>query len=310
MTNLPPTSYHLLPKCELCPRRCRVDRINKLGFCGASENLRVALVSLHKWEEPCLVGENGAGTIFFSHCNLKCVYCQNFSISHEGYGAEISVERLAEIFIEQQKRGAANIELVTPTHYVPQICAAIDLAKSHRLNLPIVYNSNAYENIETLELLRGRVDIFLPDLKYFDDDAAKTFSNAPNYFAVATAAIKKMFELTGDAQIINGLMIRGVIVRHLVLPNFRHDAIKIVDWLYKTFGDKIFISLMNQYTPIFKASEHKKINRRLTTFEYDSVVNHAVDLGVKNCFIQVGKTSEEKFIPNFNLDGVQTILNS
>ena len=293
-----------MPPCELCPRRCRVDRINKLGFCGANEKLRVALVSLHKWEEPCLVGENGAGTIFFSHCNLKCVYCQNFSISNEGYGAEISIERLAEIFLEQQKRGAANIELVTPTHYVPQICAAIDSAKSRGLNLPIVYNSNAYENIETLELLRGRVDIFLPDLKYFDDDAAKTFSNAPNYFKVATAAIKKMFELTGNAQIINGLMIRGVIVRHLILPNFRRDAIKIVDWLYKTFGDKIFISLMNQYTPIFKACEHKKINRRLTTFEYDSVVNYAADLGVKNCFIQVGKTSDEKFIPNFNLDGV------
>ena len=293
-----------MPPCELCPRRCRVDRINKLGFCGASEKLRVALVSLHKWEEPCLVGENGAGTIFFSHCNLKCVYCQNFSISNEGYGAEISIERLAEIFIEQQKRGAANIELVTPTHYVPQICKAVDLAKSRGLNLPIVYNSNAYENIETLELLRGRVDIFLPDLKYFDDDAAVKFSNAPNYFKVATAAIKKMFELTGDAQIINGLMIRGVLVRHLILPNFRRDAIKIVDWLYKTFGDKIFISLMNQYTPIFKACEHKKINRRLTTFEYDSVVNYAADLGVKNCFIQVGKTSDEKFIPNFNLDGV------
>ena len=290
--------------CELCPRRCRVDRINKLGFCGADEKLRVALVSLHKWEEPCLVGENGAGTIFFSHCNLKCVYCQNFSISHNGFGAEISIERLAEIFIEQQKRGAANIELVTPTHYVPQICKAIDLAKSHGLNLPIVYNSNAYENIETLELLRGRVDIFLPDLKYFDDDAAKTFSNAPNYFAVATAAIKKMFELTGNAQIVNGLMIRGVIVRHLVLPNFRRDAIKIVDWLYKTFDDKIFISLMNQYTPIFKSCEHKKINRRLTTFEYNSVVNHAADFGVKNCFIQIGKTSDESFIPNFNLDGV------
>ena len=290
--------------CRLCPRRCSVDRINRLGFCGAGEKLRVALVSLHKWEEPCLVGENGAGTIFFSHCNLKCVYCQNFSISHEGFGAEISVERLAEIFMEQQQRGAANIELVTPTHYVPQIGTAIDLAKSHGLNLPIVYNSNAYENFETLELLRDRVDIFLPDLKYFDDDAAIKFSGAPNYFEVATAAIKKMFELTGAAHIINGLMIRGVIVRHLILPNFRRDAIKIVDWLYKTFGDKIFISLMNQYTPIFKACEHKKINRRLTTFEYNSVVNYAADLGVKNCFVQVGKTSDEKFIPNFNLNGV------
>lgn len=295
---------NLLEPCELCPRRCRVDRVKRLGFCGAGEKLRVALVSLHEWEEPCLVGKNGAGTIFFTHCNLKCVYCQNFSISQEDYGAEISVERLAEIFIEQQERGAANIELVTPTHYVPQICTAIDLAKSYGFRLPIVYNSNAYENIATLELLRGRVDIFLPDLKYIDEDAAKNFSNAPNYFSVATAAIKKMFELVGNAQIVDGLMTKGVIVRHLVLPNFRRSAMKIVDWLYSTFGDKIFISLMNQYTPLFKAQDYKKINRKLTTFEYESVVNHAVELGIKNCFVQIGKTADLKFIPNFNLNGV------
>lgn len=290
--------------CELCPRCCRVDRTESLGFCRAGENLRVALVSLHKWEEPCLVGENGAGTIFFSHCNLKCVYCQNFSISHGGYGAEISIERLAEIFIEQQARGAANIELVTPTHYTDKICAALDLAKARGLTLPIVWNSNAYENLETLELLRGRVDIFLPDLKYFDDEPAKTFSNAPNYFAVASAAIKKMFELVGSPQFDGNKMIRGVIVRHLILPNFRRDSIKIVDWLYKTFGDEIFISLMNQYTPVFRAGEFKKIGRALTTFEYQSVVKHATELGIKNCFVQIGKTADKNFIPKFNLDGV------
>jgi len=290
--------------CQLCPRLCRVDRVNQFGFCGAEENLRVALVSLHKWEEPCLVGENGAGTIFFSHCNLKCVYCQNFSISNGGFGADISIERLAEIFIEQQQRGAANIELVTPTHYTDKICAAIDIAKSRGLTLPIVWNSNAYENLESLEFLRGRVDIFLPDLKYFDDEPAKTFSNAPNYFNVASAAIEKMFELVGSPKFDGGKMIRGVIVRHLVLPNFRRDSIKIVDWLYKTFGDDIFISLMNQYTPIFRAGEYKKISRALTTFEYQSVVDHAAKLGVKNCFIQLGKTADKNFIPNFNLCNV------
>ena len=290
--------------CELCPRRCRVDRVNHFGFCGAGEKLRVALVSLHKWEEPCLVGENGAGTVFFSHCNLKCVYCQNFSISHEGFGADISIERLAEIFIEQQERGAANIELVTPTHYTEQICAAIDLAKNRGLTLPIVWNSNAYENLETLELLRGRVDIFLPDVKYFDDTAARNFSAAPNYFAIASAAVAKMFELVGAAQIQGGQMIRGVIVRHLVLPNFRRDAIKIVDWLHATFGDEIFISLMNQYMPLYRAADFKKISRPLTTFEYQSVVEHAANIGVKNCFVQIGKTADAKFIPNFNLDGV------
>ncbi len=290
--------------CEMCPRRCRVDRVNRLGFCGAGENLRVALVSLHKWEEPCLIGANGAGTIFFSHCNLRCVYCQNFSISHGGFGAEVSIERLAEIFIEQQNRGAANVELVTPTHYSDKICAAIDIAKERGLMLPIVWNSNAYENLETLENLRGRVDIFLPDLKYFDDEPAKIFSNAPNYFAVATAAIKKMFELVGTPKFDGNKMTRGVIVRHLILPNHRHDAIKIIDWLYETFGDEIFISLMNQYTPIFRADEFKKISRALTTFEYQSVVEHAVNTGIKNCFIQVGKTADKNFIPNFNLDNV------
>ena len=292
-------------KCELCPRKCRVDRVNSFGFCGAGENLRVALVSLHRGEEPCLVGSNGAGTIFFSHCNLKCVYCQNFSISQKNFGADISVERLAEIFIEQQNRGAANVELVTPTHYTDKICAAIDIAKARGLTLPIVWNSNAYENVSTLEMLRGRVDIFLPDLKYADNDAALTFSNAPNYFRIATAAITKMFELVGAAQIRNGQMIRGVIVRHLVLPNFRRDAMKILDWLHATFGDEIFISLMNQYTPIHRANEFKKISRTLTTFEYNSVVEHATKIGVKNCFVQIGKSSGVNFIPDFNLDNVQ-----
>lgn len=296
----------LLKNCTLCPRNCRVNRTEKFGFCKAGEKVRVALVSLHKWEEPCLVGENGAGTIFFSNCNLQCVYCQNFKISSAGYGEEISIERLADIFLEQQQRGAANIELVTPTHYVPQICTALDVANSHGLKIPIVYNTNAYENLSTLDLLKKRVDIFLPDLKYCDNEIAKTFSNAPNYFEVATAAIQKMFELVGENKFDSaGNMTRGVIVRHLILPNFRRDSFKILDWLQKTFGDKIFISLMNQYTPLFRAGDYKKINRRLTTFEYDSVVNYALDIGIKNCYIQTGKTADEKFVPNFNGDNVK-----
>lgn len=295
----------LLESCELCPRRCKVDRKKSSGFCGAGEKVHVALVSLHKWEEPCLVGKNGAGTIFFSHCNLKCVFCQNFRISHEGFGKEISVERLAEIFIEQQNRGAANVELVTPTHYVPQICAAIDIAKNCGLKIPVVYNSNAYENLETLDLLKNRVDIFLPDLKYFSDELSKNYSNAPNYFEVATEAIKKMFKFVGENKFNSqGLMTRGVIVRHLILPNARHDSIKIIDWLYKTFGDKIFFSLMNQYTPMFRAGDYKKISRRLTSFEYKSVVNHAVELGIKNCFIQTSGAVGENFVPDFNLKNI------
>ena len=295
----------MLESCELCPRNCKVNRNEKVGFCGAGIKIRIALVSLHKWEEPCLTGKNGAGTIFFSRCNLKCVYCQNFKISSENFGKEISVERLAEIFLEQQLRGAANIELVTPTHYVPQICLALDAAKSCGLKIPVVYNTNSYENLSTLELLKNRVDIFLPDLKYFDDTAAQIFSNAPNYFSVATAAIEKMFELVGECQFDSeGNLKRGVIVRHLILPNFRRDSFKILDWLQKTFGDKIFISLMNQYTPLFRAKDFKKINRRLTTFEYDSVINYALDIGIKNCYIQVGKTADKKFVPNFDGSGV------
>ena len=296
---------NFLKSCELCPRRCKVDRNVELGFCQAGEKIRVALVSLHEWEEPCLSGKSGAGTIFFSNCNLKCVFCQNFKISSENFGKDISVERLTEIFLEQQERGAANIELVTPSHYTPQICLALDAAKKFGLNLPVVWNSNGYELPETLELLKNRVDVFLPDFKYFDSKISNSFSGVKDYFEVASVAVKKMFDLVGEVKFNSqGLLIRGVLVRHLILPNFRSDSMKILDWLYKTFGDKIFISIMNQYTPIFHASDFPQIDRKLTTFEYKSVIRHAEQLGIKNCFIQVGKTASEEFIPNFDFTGV------
>ena len=292
--------------CELCPRRCKVNRYEKFGFCNSSDKLKISLVSLHQWEEPCLTGENGAGTIFFTNCNLKCVYCQNYKISQQNYGVEIEIERLAEIFLEQQSRGAANIELVTPTHFVPQIIESLKIAKSNGLKLPVVYNSNAYENLETVELLKNYVDIFLPDLKYFYDETAIEYSSAPKYFETAAAAITKMFELVGEIDFdSNGQLKRGLIVRHLILPNHRHESMKIVEWLYKNFGDKIYISLMNQYTPIFKSAQYKKLNRRLTTFEYDSVINFALELGVKNCYMQIGKTASENFVPNFDLSGIK-----
>ena len=297
---------NLLKSCELCPRRCKVDRTKKLGFCGASNKIKIALVSLHKWEEPCLVGENGAGTIFFSNCNLRCIFCQNHQISQEGVGIEVGIERLAEIFLEQQDRGAANIDLVTPTHYIPQIIKALDIAKSNGLNIPIVYNSNGYENVEVIELLRNYVNIFLPDFKYFDDEAAIKYSSAPNYFEAAAKAITKMFDLVGKLKFDNnGQLQCGMIVRHLILPNYRRDSMKIVEWLYKTFGDDIYISLMNQYTPMFKSDKYKKLNRRLTTFEYDSVINYALELGVKNCYIQTGKTASENFVPKFDCSNIQ-----
>ena len=300
---------NLLKNCKLCPRNCGVDRFKQVGFCGASDKVKIALVSLHQWEEPCLIGESGAGTIFFSNCNLRCCFCQNHQISQGNFGIEVDINRLAEIFLEQQERGAANIDLVTPTHYVPQIIKALDIAKSRNLNIPVVYNSNSYENVETIELLRGYVDIFLPDLKYFDGDTAVKYSSAPNYFDTASKAIAKMFELVGSNEFdSNGLMKRGLIVRHLILPNHRRDSMKIVEWLYKTFGDSIYISLMNQYTPMFNAAKFKELNRRLTTFEYDSVVNYAVELGINNCYIQIGKTASKEFIPNFDLSGIKKQL--
>lgn len=292
--------------CNLCPRRCGVNRTQRAGFCGAGDKVRIALVSLHQWEEPCLVGEKGAGTVFFSYCNLRCVYCQNHEISHGGKGREVTVERLAEIFLEQQARGAATLDLVTPTHYVPQIITALDLAKRKGFDLPVVYNSSGYEMVETIEALRGYVDIFLPDLKYREEVSGSEYSAAVDYFACASEAIKKMVEITGPVQFTdNGQMKRGVLVRHMVLPGHRHESMALVKWLWETFGKNIQVSLMSQYTPMYKASEHKKINRRLTTFEYESVVDYALSLGLENAYVQERRSASEEYVPDFNGTGVQ-----
>ncbi|MBR1693788.1 MAG: radical SAM protein, partial [Selenomonas sp.] len=236
-----------ITNCNLCPRRCGVNRTQRAGFCGAGEKVRIALVSLHQWEEPCLVGERGAGTVFFSYCNLRCVYCQNHEISHGGKGQEVSVERLAEIFLEQQARGAATLDLVTPTHYVPQIIAALDMAKGRGFHLPVVYNSSGYETVETIEALRGYVDIFLPDLKYMSAESGGEYSAAADYFSHASVAIKKMVEITGPVQFAdNGQMKKGVLVRHMVLPGHRHESMDLMKWLWENFGRTIQVSLMNQ----------------------------------------------------------------
>ena len=295
----------MIENCMLCPRRCGVDRRESVGFCGAGALARIALVSLHHWEEPCLTGDNGAGTVFFSYCNLRCCFCQNHEISHGGKGVEVTDERLAELFMEQQQRGAATLDLVTPTHYVPQIIHALDLARAKGFRLPVVYNSGAYETVETIESLRDYVDVFLPDLKYIEAASAKEYSQAEDYFPVASAAIRRMVEIAGPLQFDeDGQLRRGVLVRHLVLPGHRHESMRVLDWLWQTFGDTIQISLMNQYTPMYKAAEHKGMNRRLTTFEYESVVNHAVDLGITNCYVQEGQTASEKFVPTFDNRGV------
>lgn len=296
----------LMRKCSLCPRRCGVDRTRRKGFCGAGEAVRVALVSLHPWEEPCLTGEKGAGTVFFSHCNLRCCFCQNHEISHEGKGVEISMERLAAIFMEQQERGAATLDLVTPTHYVPQILTALSMARQGGFSLPVVYNSNGYETVETVDLLKGAVDVFLPDLKYRWQESAGEYSGAPDYFEAASQAICRMVEQAGPVQLdpAGGLR-RGVLVRHLVLPGHRRESMELLDWLWDTFEERIYLSLMSQYTPMYRAGEHKKINRRLTTFEYESVVEHAAELGFTRCYIQERRAASEEYVPVFDGSGVQ-----
>ena len=294
--------------CELCPRRCGVDRTKARGVCGAGERARVALVSLHRWEEPCLTGADGrgAGTVFFSYCNLRCCFCQNHEISHEGRGFEVTDERLAEIFLEQQERGAATLDLVTPTHYVPGILHALEVARRSGFRLPVVYNSSAYETEATVEALRGQVDIFLPDLKYADEESGRLYSEAPDYFAAAAKAIRKMFELAGPVQFdADGQLRKGVLIRHLVLPGHRHESMRVLDWIWRTFGDRVQLSLMNQYTPMYRAAEYRGMNRRLTTFEYESVVNHAVELGFTRAYIQEGMTASEQFVPHFDGSGVR-----
>lgn len=294
-----------ITNCNLCPRRCGVNRTKRVGFCGAGEKVRIALVSLHQWEEPCLVGEKGAGTVFFSYCSLRCVYCQNHAISHGGQGVEVTTERLAEIFLEQQARGAATLDLVTPTHYVPQIITALDIAKARGLTLPVVYNSSAYENVETIEALKGYVDVYLPDMKYMSAASGGEYSAAADYFAAASAAITRMVEQVGPVQFAaDGQLRRGVLVRHMVLPGHRHESMDIVKWLWETFGKTVQVSLMNQYTPMYKAAEHKPLNRRLTTFEYDSVVDYALQLGMENAYIQERRSASAEFVPDFNGAGV------
>lgn len=296
-----------LAACRLCPRNCGVNRMeDERGFCGAGRYARLGLVSLHAWEEPCLAGEKGAGTVFFSGCNMRCAFCQNHEISRENFGVTVTEERLAEIFLEQESRGAATLDLVTPTHFAPQIARALRLAKAQGLALPVVYNSSAYENVSTVESLAGLVDVFLPDLKYMDEATALRYSAAPGYFRTASAAIRRMREIAGRPIFDDtNLMKRGVLVRHLVLPGRRRESMKILDWLRQFFADTIYISIMNQYTPMGDLANVPEINRRLTTFEYESVVEHARHLGIENCYIQKGGTVSASFVPHFDGTGVE-----
>ena len=294
--------------CTLCPRECKANRKDgKAGFCGvAGDDIYLARAALHMWEEPVISGEKGSGTVFFTGCNLKCIFCQNASLAANEIGKEVTVEELAEIFLKLQAQGANNINLVTPSHYVPQVAKTIPIARNQGLKIPIVYNTSSYEKPETLRMLDGLVDVYLPDFKYMDANLARAYSKAEDYPQVAMAAISEMYRQVGTPAFdeTSGLMQKGVIVRHLLMPGAVGNAKDVIDYLYDTYGDNIFISLMNQYTPMKKFPEYPNLNHKVTKREYEKVIQYALDKGVSNAFIQEGETAKESFIPAFDLTGV------
>lgn len=293
----------LFSKCELCPRRCKVNR-NKgeLGYCKAGGTMKIGGYHLHMWEEPVLVGEKGSGTIFFSYCNLGCIYCQNYDISINNIGEEITIDRFKDICLELQSMGATNINLVTPTHYIPLIKEGLILAKKEGLNLPIVYNTSSYENVESLKLLEGLIDIYLPDFKYYDNKLGK-YSNVKDYFEIASSAINEMYRQVGNLKYEEGILKKGMIVRHLVLPHHTEDSKKIIKYLYDKYGENIILSIMNQYTSI-KKLKYKELNDKVTKEEYDNLIDYACDLGIENCFVQEAESQSESFIPKFKGDKI------
>ncbi len=295
-----------LDACRLCPRDCNVNRNEgKIGYCRETSKVHLSRAALHMWEEPCISGEEGSGAVFFSGCAMRCVFCQNHEISNGTIGKEVTVERLAEIFLELQEKGANNINLVTPSHYVIQIIEALTIAKKAGLHIPIVYNSSGYEKVETLKMLEGYIDIYLPDFKYMEEERAIRYSNAKGYSEFAKKAIEEMVRQTTPAKFDErGIMQKGVIVRHLQMPEGMEDSKKIIQYLYSTYKDEIYISIMNQYTPLEGVKDYDEINRKLTEKEYDELVDYAIDLGVENGFIQEGDTAKESFIPAFDYEGV------
>jgi len=293
-------------KCYLCPRNCGVDRDQgELGFCRETNEIVVARAALHFWEEPCISGAAGSGTVFFCGCNLQCVFCQNASIARAEVGKSISSERLADIFLELQEKHALNINLVTPTHFVLQIIEALKISRAKGLKIPVVYNTSAYEKVATLKRLEGYVTVFLPDFKYLDADISRKYSNAADYPGIAKAALQEMFRQVGKPVFDgNGRMKKGMIVRHLMLPGCLADSKAVVKYLYETYGDDIFISIMNQYTPLPQVKRFPELDRRISEKEYEQLVDYAIALGVENAFIQDGDTAAESFIPDFDNEGV------
>ena len=298
------TRLELIKKCEICPHKCKIDRTkNQVGRCKSKDTVKVAIASIHKFEEPCISGGKGSGTVFFSNCNLSCEFCQNYEISQKGLGKEISIERLAEIFLEQQLKGAENINLVSPTSYAVQIIEAIKIAKSNGLKIPIIYNTNGYENVETIKLLNGYIDVYLPDLKYAEDDLAKKYSKIDNYFEIATKAIKEMYNQVGENEYDeNGLIKKGIIIRHLILPNHTENSKKVLKWINENMPKNITVSIMAQYFPTYNAVNIQDINRKITKHEYEKIENYLYSLELENGYIQEMGKNEENYVPKWEIN--------
>lgn len=286
---------------------CRADRTRQTGFCKSGDTVKIARAALHPWEEPCISGTSGSGTVFFSGCTLKCVFCQNYTLSHENFGKEVSINRLAEIFLELQQKGAHNINLVTATHYLPSIKKALESAGS-ALKIPVVYNCGGYERVETLREFSDYIDIYLPDLKYYDSRLSEKYSAAADYFPVASAAITEMIRLTGgltwDSENPT-LLKKGVVIRHMVLPGAKDDSIRLLHWIKDSLPpNQYLLSIMSQYTPFYKAAMYPEISRRITSYEYDKVIDTAIELGLMNGYMQEKSSAKEEYTPPFDLSGV------
>lgn len=288
--------------CNLCPRKCNIDRETVTGICGVPAAYKVARAALHFWEEPCISGEKGSGTVFFSGCSLKCVFCQNFEISRNAFGKEISEEKLIDIFKDLEKQGAHNINLVNPTHYSSQLSETL---KKYKPSIPVVWNTGGYDSVESLRKLDGLVDIYLADIKYVSESVSKKYSGAEDYFSVASQAVLEMQSQVGENVFDeNGIMQKGIIIRHLVLPGNVSQAFRVMDWVKENLPEDTILSLMSQYTPCGKACEYPTINRRISEREYDLVLDYAENLNLENVFIQEIESSSKDFIPDFDLTGI------
>lgn len=291
-----------LKHCAACPRRCGINRVDgKVGFCTATDKIKVAKYMLHFWEEPCISGKNGSGTVFFSGCPLRCEFCQNHEISEKCVGREVSCDELANIFLELQNMGANNINLVSPTIYVYQIIEAVKIAKSKGLKLPIIYNTSGYENVETIKLLSGIIDVYLPDFKYASDILARKYSKVSNYVDNVENVLKEMVYQVGNVEFNeNGLIKKGVIIRHLILPNNVLNSKLVLKWIRDNLGSDVYVSIMAQYFPTHKALDDKTLNRKITKEELDSVLEYAESIGLKNGYVQELGSHEEEYVPKFN----------